>query len=175
MKIIAIAMFANLAIISIIVTIGSFYLESESVYFFGLPLSILLISIISVHLLKKSDRTVKSCCSAKEKLLSDEIPDGYIIDRQEFDTVIITNGCMVCNSCESLFPRAFKVFEDHTVVLGLIRDDGKSSDNLIELSKIKEMELSNRDLFREVADGCCVEVIKLIRKNKPKTNEIESL
>ena len=92
------------------------------------------------------------------------IPIGYVEDRQNFDTVIIEDGCLVCNSCESIYPKGFKVFETHTEVLGLIRQDGLSTNNINELSPLNGLGLADRAFLQEVADNCCVEVIKLIRK-----------
>jgi ferredoxin len=75
--------------------------------------------------------------------------------------VWIEEGCIVCNACETTCPEVFKVTEETCVILGDVRQDGKTTENREEKNPLKDEEGDDlADQIEEAAEGCPVEVIQ---------------
>lgn len=73
----------------------------------------------------------------------------------------IEDSCISCQACVHAMPEVFALPEDKAVVLGAVRADGRSDDNLAARSELTAEARTWADAIREAAAGCPVEVIRV--------------
>ncbi|MBA3698349.1 MAG: ferredoxin [Planctomycetes bacterium] len=73
--------------------------------------------------------------------------------------VWIEEGCIPCYACAATAPAVFAVTSDDTVILAEVREDGNTSRNDVERSRLNAVGLEYEAAIQDAAFGCPVEVI----------------
>jgi ferredoxin len=74
--------------------------------------------------------------------------------------VYIEPGCIACHACTANAPDIFLIPEDHAVIKGDVRVDHITSNNAEERAAL--ISTVDWDLIEEAAEGCPIEIIKIV-------------